>query len=217
MRVTTITRCVMTTHGPDVRRDFRRAAESFAAVVRGIQPDSWERPALGVWNLRDLTGHTSRALLTIESYLDPARTADRPKIQDAAGYFRAAAGALADPAAVAERGRQAGAALGDKPVVAISSIVERVLQLIDNSHDDALVSTPVGTITLISYLPTRTFELVVHGLDLVAATGAAAPADLPLAPCLLLAADLAIGTGHADQVLLALTGRRPLADGFSVL
>lgn len=202
---------------PDVRRDFRRAADGFAAVVRGIQPGNWERPALGVWNVRDLAGHTSRALLTVESYLDPARTTDRPAVEDARGYLRAAAAALADPAAVAERGRQAGAALGNEPAVAISSIAERVLQLVDSSHDDTVVTTPVGTMTLIGYLPTRTFELVVHGLDLVTATGAAAPAELPLAACLHLATELTIDTGHAPEVLLALTGRRPLADGFSVL
>lgn len=203
--------------GPDVRRDFRRAAEGFAAVVGGIQPGSWESPALGVWNVRDLTGHTSRALLTVESYLDPASTTNSPAVQDAAGYLRAAAAALADPAAVAERGRLAGAALGDEPAAAVCSIAQRVLRLVDSSRDDALVSTPVGSMTLTGYLPTRTFELVVHGLDLVTATGAAAPAELPLTACLQLAAELAIDTGHADDVLLALTGRRLLAAGFSVL
>lgn len=204
---------------PDVRQNFRRGAEAFAAVVRGIGSGSWERAALGVWNVRDLVGHASRALLTVESYLDTTELTDSPAIRDAVGYLRAAAAALADPAAVAERGRQAGAALGDDPAATVSALADRVLQLVECSDDDALVGTPVGTMTLTGYLPTRTFELAVHTLDLAAATGMTAPAELgePLAASLQLAADLAIDAGHVADVLLAVTGRRPLPDGFSLL
>lgn len=216
---TTISRYMDIRSGTEVRQDYRRAVEGFAALLQGLQPDSWERPALGVWSVRDLAGHASRALLTVESYLDPERRVDDPSIDDAVGYFRATAAALADPAAVAERGRQAGAALGDQPAAAVSSIVERVLMLVDSNEDEALVSTPVGTMTLAGYLPTRSFELVVHSLDLSAATGAATPVQHaePLAACLHLAAELAIDSGSASDVLLALTGRGPLPAGFSVI
>jgi hypothetical protein len=87
------------------------------------------------------------------------------------------------------------------------------------STDDAVVETRVGSMTLIGYLPTRTFELVVHSLDLVAATGVAVPAETvePIAACLQLAARLAATTADAGDLLLALTGRRPLPAGFTVL
>jgi uncharacterized protein (TIGR03083 family) len=179
----------------------------------------WARPGLGVWTVRDLVGHTSRALLTVESYLDPAQSTDSPSVPDAAGYFRAAATALADPSTVAERGRQAGAALGDEPATAVAGIAERVLALVDDSPDNALVTTPVGRMTLIGYLPARTFELVVHSLDLCAAVGTDIPTQLagPLRACLQLAGQLAAEQGRAVDLLLALTGRQALPAGFSVV
>jgi uncharacterized protein (TIGR03083 family) len=186
-----------------------------------VREDDWARPGLGVWTLRDLAGHTSRALLTVESYLDPATTTQQPSLADVEAYFAAAgaAGAHADPAAIAERGRQAGIALGDDPAAAVAAIVERVLAMVDQADDNALVTTPMNTMTLVGYLPTRTFELVVHTLDIAAAAGVRPPdaLDRPLASCLALAGRLAVSQGRGPEVLLALTGRRPLAAGFSVL
>jgi hypothetical protein len=71
---------------------------------------------------------------------------------------------------------------------------------------------------LIEYLPTRTFELVVHGLDLQTALGLplSAPAG-PLASTLRLATDLALAQGLGPALLLTLTGRRPLPEGACVL
>jgi uncharacterized protein (TIGR03083 family) len=203
----------------DVRTHYRQAAAGFVALLAALRDADWSAPALGQWTVRDLAGHTSRALLTVESYLDPARTVDAPSLEDAVAYYRAASAALADPGAVAERGRQAGAALGVRPAEASAVAAQRVLTLVDGSPDDALVTSPAGTMTLTGYLPTRTFELVVHSLDLAAATGADVPAQLagPLPACLCLAAALAADRGDAVDVLLALTGRRALPAGFSVV
>ena len=204
-----------------MRQDFAEAASGFVEVVAGVRPDDWDRPGLGVWSVRDLTGHTSRALLTVESYLDPATTTEQPSLADTEAYFAAAGAAVAhtDPAAIAERGRQAGVALGEDPAATAAGIVERVLALVEGAADDALVRTPFNTMTLIGYLPTRTFELVVHTLDLAAAVGVRVPGGLegPLASCLGLATRLAVAQGSGPDVLLALTGRRPLPAGFSVL
>lgn len=81
------------------------------------------------------------------------------------------------------------------------------------------MTTPVGTMTLSGYLPTRTFELVVHGHDLASTLGVSAPPQLaePARSCLRLAMSLAVEQGAAGDVLLALTGRGPLPPGFSVL
>ena len=73
--------------------------------MAAVPPDSWELPALGVWNVRDLAGHASRALLTVETYLDPLTVTDRPALPDPLAYLRGAGADLVDPATVAERGR----------------------------------------------------------------------------------------------------------------
>jgi uncharacterized protein (TIGR03083 family) len=202
-----------------VRQCFRDAAGAFADVLAALREEHWPKPGLGVWTVRDLGGHASRALVTVENYLDPGTTAREPTLSGPLDYFRAAAGGLADADAVAERGRQAGAALGDDPHATVAALAERVLALVDRSPDDALVTSPVSTSTLLAYLPTRTFELAVHTLDLAAATGVAVPPALagPLHASLQLAVDLADQRGSSPDVLLALTGRRQLPEGFSVL
>ena len=209
----------MDPRAPDPRVPFALAAQGFVAVAESVRPEDWARPALGVWTVRDLTGHTGRALQTVELYLDPGAGESTPDLTGPTEYYARAAAALADPAAVAERGRQAGAALGDDPASTVVSMAHRVVALVDDSAEHALVRTPVGTIRLRDYLPTRTFELVVHSLDLAAAVGAAVPDVLrgPVGTCLHLAADLASVRGDGPDVLLALTGRRSLPDGFSVV
>lgn len=56
-----------------VRDAFGAAARWFAETVHELDrpPAPWEAPALGEWSRRDLVGHTSRALLTVEQYLRP--------------------------------------------------------------------------------------------------------------------------------------------------
>src|SRR3954469_25042557 len=159
------------TEAAAVRQCFRDAAGAFVEVVAGVGEEDWTKPGLGVWTVRDLTGHASRALVTAENDLDAATTPREPALSSPLDYVRAAASGLADPDAVAERGRQAGAALGDDPHATVAALVERGLALVDRTPDDALVTSPVSTSTLLTYLPTRTFELAVHTLDLTAATG----------------------------------------------
>jgi uncharacterized protein (TIGR03083 family) len=201
------------------RSAYVLAVRGFVELAGRIGSDSWDEPALGAWNVRDLTGHASRALITVESYLDPSTTTTEPDLLDAPAYYRASRASLADPAAVTERGRQAGVALGEDPGGAVIRLADRVLRLVESSPDEAVVTTPVGTMTLASYLTTRTFELVVHGLDLSAATGVPVPAQFeqPLLTCLHAAVEMAASAGGGAEVLLALTGRRPLSAGFSVV
>ena len=54
----------------DPRLAFEQAADFYLATVDRIRPDQWDQPGLGVWSVRDLVGHTSRAFLTVETYLD---------------------------------------------------------------------------------------------------------------------------------------------------
>ncbi len=153
-----------------VREAFGEAARAYAELVRSIPPGSWDGPGLGEWSVRDLVGHTSRALITVETYLQqPAEIED---VSTPAGYL-AALGAV-DAAAVAARGREAGRALGDDPMATIEALIDRVLPLVDRD-DNPLITTAAGGMRLDSYLPTRTFELVVHGFDIAAATSIEPP------------------------------------------
>ena len=199
-----------------IREAYEDAAALFVDVVGRIEPTQWDKPALGVWTVRDLVGHTSRALLTVESYL--ARPAAQREVLRPVDYFLRAQAGLADPAAVAARGRAAGAALGSDPMAAVRDIAARVLAHVKTVSDAILVSTPVGGMRLIDYLPSRVFELGVHTLDLAAALPV--PVALPETVATVavhLLADLAAHAGKAASLLLAGTGRGALPVGFSVL
>jgi uncharacterized protein (TIGR03083 family) len=195
-------------------RAFHDAAEWYAATV-GLVGDRWEQPGLGEWTVRDLVGHTSRSLLTVEAYLQqPAETVAVPSTAD---YFRATREIAAGPD-VAQRGRDAGTALGKDPAGAVADIAARVRPVVDACDGTELLTTLVGGMRLLDYLPTRTFELAVHTADLALALGA--PLDVPsraASQALAIVSDLALADGTAGLVLLQATGRTGLPAGFSVL
>jgi hypothetical protein len=196
------------------RRAFTDAARWFVRTA-AVVGDRWEQPGLGEWDVRALAGHTSRSLLTVETYL--ARPAATVEVASARDYFLAVAQAAAGPA-VAARGRDAGAALGADPAAAVAEIAGRVLPLVDARDGSELVTTIAGGMRLEDYLPTRTFELAVHTADLATALGL--PLDVPAsaaAQALRLVTDLALVEGVAGPLLLLATGRPAPASGFSVL
>jgi uncharacterized protein (TIGR03083 family) len=193
---------------------FAEAATVYAALVAAIATHQWTEPGLGEWDLRALVGHTSRSLVTVETYLkQPAGVED---LTSPAAYL--AAVARADQASVADRGRAAGVALGDDPAAAVRSLVDRVLPLVAGD-DDPLITTALGGMRLRQYLPTRTFELVVHGLDIARAAGLPNPdySTGLLTEVLALTAGAAVLGGRGPEVLLALTSRTTLPAGFSIL
>jgi uncharacterized protein (TIGR03083 family) len=203
----------------DARFQFASAAETFAVLVRRIPEHRWEGPGLGEWSVRDLVGHTSRSLVTVSTYLQT--TAAREDVASAAGYYARmreySAGLGA--AAIVERGRQAARDLGDDPAAAIDTLLTRVTAELDAVDDDPLIEVIGGLgIRLSNYLSTRTFELAVHGLDIATATGVDfhLPRDV-LTAAVTLAARIGVEVGDGHTVLLALTGRRPLPPGFSVV
>jgi hypothetical protein len=196
------------------RTAFADAAGWFVRTAT-LAGDRWDQPALGEWDVRALVGHTSRALVTVETYL--ARPAPAVEIASAADYFRATRAAAADPA-VAARGRAAGTALGSDPAAAVAQLAARVLALVETRDGTTLVTTIAGGMRLADYLPTRTFELAVHTADLATVLGM--PPDVPAtaaAQALTIVADLALAGGLAGPLLLAATGRPGLPAGFSVL
>ena|SRR5215213_281963 len=108
---------------PNVRDTFAETARSFAGLVRRLPPDRWDGSGLGEWNLRALVGHTSRALVTVQTYL--GRPVDTEDVPTPAAYYLAIAGI--DQAAVASRGVQAGRELGEDPAGFVDALAERVV------------------------------------------------------------------------------------------
>ena len=197
---------------------FRSAATAFADLVRAIPESAWDGPGLGDWDLRALVGHASRSLITVSTYL--RAPAEREDVTSPADYYAWVHEhlATADAGAIVERGRQAGRDLGEQPATMVDSLLERALA------DVAAVEDPLITVIgglglrLSTYLPTRVFELAVHGLDVARAVGLdfTLPEDV-LTEATVLAARISVRLGSATPVLLALTGRSDLPPGFSVV
>jgi hypothetical protein len=200
----------------DFRRTYRAAAVSFADLADGLPLDG---RGLGDWSLRDLVGHTvSSAIRQVPEVL--AAPADAVAIDSPESYWALARSAPAElmaghRAASTADAHATGAALGPDTV---AELVGQATAALAAAGDDDVVTTPAGGMRVRDWLPTRTFELVVHGLDVAAAAGR--PFDLPepvLAEAATLAARVAVTVGDGPAVLRALTGRGPLPDGFTVV
>ncbi|MEP6981943.1 MAG: maleylpyruvate isomerase N-terminal domain-containing protein, partial [Nakamurella sp.] len=156
-------------------RTFVEAARAVARVVEAVPPDAWDGPGLGDWTVRDLVGHTSRALITVVDYL--ARPVAAEVIESAAAYLVAVSGGTVDAQTVAERGRQAGRDLGESPATRFGQLSGEAIQAAEVTDPDLVVHTVFGGMRVATYLQTRTFELCVHGLDI--ACSAEVPIALP--------------------------------------
>jgi uncharacterized protein (TIGR03083 family) len=197
---------------------FASAAGAFATLVRAIPESAWDGPGLGDWDLRALVGHASRSLITVSTYLQ--HPAEREDVTSPADYYvqimEYASNTGAE--AISERGRQAGRELGEHPAATIEALRQRVLGELAGV-DDPLIEVIGGLgIRLSNYLPTRVFELAVHGLDIAGATGVdfAVPAPV-LEEATVLAARIGVAFGQGETVLAALTGRSALPVTFSVV
>ncbi|MFB2585214.1 maleylpyruvate isomerase family mycothiol-dependent enzyme [Herbiconiux liukaitaii] len=196
---------------------FFHSSTAFHDLVTRVPSDRWDSPALGEWTVRSLVGHTTRAILTVESYLlldDPGF----PNVPNAESYYARVYRDLTDPASVHDRGVEAGIWLGDDPARAVADAITRATALIDAAHQERIVSIGGLGIELHEYLRTRVFELVVHSIDLGRAL------DIPhgqspdaVASTVTLACGVAAARGDGDTLLLALTGRTPLPAGYSVV
>lgn len=178
------------------------AASTFAELIRRVPADRWDGPGLGEWSLRDLAGHTvSSALRQVPEVLATAEQAVVPA--DGLGTARA------DLPPIGVDSPEAYWALPRSvPAEVLAAAVA----------DDDVVHTQVGCMRVDVWLPTRTFELVVHGLDVAAASGV--PVDFAppaLAETAALAARVAVVVGDGPLVLRALTGRATLPPGFLIL
>jgi uncharacterized protein (TIGR03083 family) len=199
------------------RDAYKHAIDFFVATAYKVRPEQWAMPGLGEWTVHDLVGHTARAMLTVQQFAasDPNATADIPTSVD---YYQRAFVGEGTNERIAERGRQTAESLGPDLPAAVTTISAEVSALVDTLPDDHVFATLIGGIRLVDYLPTRTVELVVHTLDIQAATGIAGepPRDAMLTTLRLLA-ELAIDSPHAGRLALLATGRDAWGGPFTVL
>lgn len=197
-------------------KSFREAALVFLDLVELIGPDQWELPGLGEWTVRDLVGHTARAIATVNERLTAAEPAV-VTVPTAEIYYERIFAGFTDNAAVAARGVEAGRMLGTNQVGTITRALGLVTAQLDGEKEQRIVAIGPMSMPLHEYLRTRVFELTVHSLDIAKATGH--PVDIPLpllSEAAALAARVAVRRGDGPELLFALTGRGTLRDGYSI-
>ncbi|WP_203568691.1 maleylpyruvate isomerase N-terminal domain-containing protein [Aestuariimicrobium ganziense] len=197
------------------------AARMLENLLHDVDADMLDKPGLGQWSVRDLIGHASRALLTVEHYLNQAEPDEADQLTPGGYYY--VGRTRVDSELIAQRGVDAGRDLGDDPVAFVADVVGRVeaklYEVLDHEpRHDPLVPTIAGGMRLSAYLPTRTLELVVHSLDLARALDLhpEVPADA-MRQTLGVLADLAVLDGSAGDLVLAVTGRQPMPDNYVLL
>ncbi|MDE2837319.1 MAG: maleylpyruvate isomerase family mycothiol-dependent enzyme [Chloroflexota bacterium] len=198
------------------RTAYRRAVASFLETAGKVQPEQWGSPALGIWSVRDLVGHTSRSITRVEQF--GVQRAPSVDITSAVHHYRRSLRQPSDDQRVAERGIAAGQELGDDPLAMMNADWARTEQVLDATGDDTIIAYDNGGIRFVDYLETRVFELTVHTLDLANAIGVPVePSREAMGVTLQLLAALALESGRGAPLALSGTGRGPLPDGYSVL
>ena len=204
------------------RDTYLAAADAFADLVVRLPADGWHAPGLGKWTRRDLVGHVvSSALRQVPEVL--GNPAGHQEILSPEGYWAFARSVSADryAAAVAashDDARRTGEGLGDDPADLVWHVIGEAAAALATAGDLDLVETPAGGMQVADWIPTRTFELAVHGLDL--ADSAQMPFQLPgdvLADSAAIAARVAVALGEGPLLLRALTGRGTLPPAFTVV
>ncbi len=202
--------------GQEIRETYLEAGEYFASIVDSIDIDVFEAPALGEWCVRDLIGHTYRAFTTVLSY--SSSSAKKADFERPVDYFLQLLAGDVDYSQIAERGRAAGLEIIDDPKMMVRGFAMYVKNKLEELSDDHIMGTLAGGMRLIDYLPTRTFELIIHTMDLTKALGVESnPPQRGLESTLQIIGQIALHRGHAPALILSATGRHGLASGFTVL
>ena len=186
---------------------YLEAAGSYAELVASL-PADLSGPGLGDWDLRALVGHTARSLVTVSEYLrKPAPSVD---VETAVDYVAGLADAVGSDPGVVRRGVEAGEMLGDDPTGAVRLLLDAVTTDLTRADPEQVVTTYAGGMRLRDYLPTRSFELVVHGLDIAAAVPVRwTPPAAALAEAVDVATQVAVRRGEGAILLRLITGREP--------
>lgn len=192
----------------DPRLNFLDTTDAVTELISRVRPEQLDGPGLGTWDLRSLIGHTSRAMSTVVTYLN--QPMGKVTCPDAVAYYVWVAEAPTADREIAERGVQAGTALGDDILAGFAAQGRAVRRALDALPPGAnpVIRTLAGGMRLSEYLPTRTFELIVHGFDIARAADIEfTPHPGVVADTAALAARVGCALGHADVLVPALTGR----------
>ncbi len=199
----------------DIRNAFRESIQQFVEVVELMPSDGWNRPGLGEWSIRELVGHVVGA---IDGVVADTGHAESMAAEGAAAYYVQAMSSPRVHEEVAERARTRAASFGDNPVDAARAVVARTLDVVDALDDAAPVTTTIGPVQLVDYLPTRVLEIVIHTMDVsLAAEVPVETSREALTVTLALLSDIAVAHGDGVAVAMALSGRGSLPEGFNVL
>ncbi|WP_203834559.1 maleylpyruvate isomerase N-terminal domain-containing protein [Winogradskya humida] len=206
----------------DFRWAYKSAVTVFTDLVIRIPGDRWDGAGLGEWSLRDLVGHTvSSALHQVPGVLaSPAPSVVLDSAEAFWGFARSVPPEVyaAYSVASSEDARKAGEALGDDPGAAVIDFARKATQALSAAGDADVIASPGGGMRVRDWIPTRTFELVVHGLDVAAAANVPVEfAGQVVTDVTLQAAKTAATGPEAAFLLRALTGRATLPTGFSVV
>lgn len=197
----------------DVRRNFLDTTDAVTELVSRVPADRLDQPALGVWDLRSLIGHTSRAMSTVITYLKMPAT--HVTCRDVVDYYVHVADSAGEAEAIAARGEQAGRDLAPDVARGFAGLARQVRAVLDQVPPgvDPVVHTLAGGMLLSQYLPTRTFELIVHGYDIARAADIEfTPHPQSVADTVALAARIGVALGHGPHLVSVLTGRDGWAD-----
>lgn len=206
----------------EIRRQILETATSVAELSHRIGNEDLDRPALGTWDVRGLSGHLLRAMRTPVLYLGEIEPRGEA-LPSAASYFaQYLEWRSSDPGGADARVASRGAA--EISVTSAAQLQDEFETSVDALHTaiatapDRLVPSAFGPMWLADYVRTRTLEMVVHGLDLANALDEVwdPPADA-LGDVLALCCEITIVTGKGTALLLELTGRRITASVLPVL
>ena len=202
--------------GQEIRETYLEAGDYFVSVVDSIEIDAFDAPALGEWCVRDLVGHTYRSFTTVLSY--SAVPSEKVAFERPVDYFLRLLSSDVDHGHIAERGRAAGLEIIEDPKMMVRGFAMYVKNKLEELSDDHIMGTLTGGMRLIDYLPTRTFELIIHTMDLTKALGVeSSPPRRGMETTLQMIGQLALNRGYAQDLILSSTGRDGLARGFTVL
>ena len=199
-----------------IRETYLEAGDYFVSIVDSIEIDAFDAPALGEWCVRDLVGHTYRSFTTVLSY--SAVPSDKVDFERPVDYFLRLLSSDVNHGHIAERGRAAGLEIIEDPKMMVRGFAMYVKNKLEELSDDHIMGTLTGGMRLIDYLPTRTFELIIHTMDLTKALGLeSSPPRRGMETTLQMIGQLALNRGYAQDLIFSSTGRDGLARGFTVL
>ena len=200
----------------EIRETYLEAGDYFVSIVDSIEIAAFDAPALGEWCVRDLVGHTYRSFTTVLSY--SAVPSDKVDFERPVDYFLRLLSSDVNHGHIAERGRAAGLEIIEDPKMMVRGFAMYVKKKLEELSDDHIMGTLTGGMRLIDYLPTRTFELIIHTMDLTKALGVeSSPPRRGMETTLQMIGQLALNRGYAQDLILSSTGRDGLARGFTVL